>query len=165
MSKEGQKEHSWLDLAGNAKNIITGVLVILSLIGAAYGSFKPESDAREAYAVLAPEVDLAMGQLDNNTVAISELEARIIKLEAEKSILQGLLIGFLTAEGHYVTPVKKSQKAPEQKRSERKPEPEPEAAPIIIPPPMIEQKPIEKKYEPTFKRRKRKAPSWEQKAE
>lgn len=91
--------HSLAELAANSKNIITGIMVILSLIGAAYGTFKPETDARITYDTLAPEVDLLNSRTEKNIQDYHALEARVIKLESENAILQDLLVAYLAREG------------------------------------------------------------------
>lgn len=143
------------DFVANAKNIISGILVILSLVGAAYGSFKPESDARETYDSLAPDVDVALEQTDINMEAIHEMEARVIKLEAENQILQFLLVGYLTKQGMISQPSGGAEKAPQSKVVAPAPIPEPLEKMLTEPPP-----PPQQKTAPPVKRRKRAAPSW-----
>lgn len=68
------------------KNFVYGLMVIVSLIGAMYGSFKPESDARESHNVLAPVVDQAAD-------ALQDQNERLIALEAKNEVYQALFVG------------------------------------------------------------------------
>lgn len=65
------------------KNFVYGVMVIISLIGGLYGSFKPETDARESHKVLAPVIDQVAANLNEQNNRIIALES---KLEAYENV-------------------------------------------------------------------------------
>lgn len=80
MENEDDQRSNWLELLTKSKEIMMGIVVILSLIGAAYGSFKPESDARAGYGKLAPEIL-------ENAGDIAEMSERITYLEGQLSAM------------------------------------------------------------------------------
>ena len=108
-----EKKESLLDRLKRLSDFLEGLpktiaalLLILSLMGGAYSSFfKVESDARETYRVLAPEIDLSIEQSDANAANLEELRVKLEILEKEKDLLQQLMVGFLTAQGLIKAPV------------------------------------------------------------
>lgn len=66
-------------------------MVIVSLVGAIYGSFKPEIDARESHKVLAPVVDQTSAEL----IAQNE---RLIALEAKNEVYEQLFVTVFAKE-------------------------------------------------------------------
>jgi hypothetical protein len=148
MGKENGKGITALVLMSHAKNIGAGILVVLSILGAAYGSLKPETDAHETYEALAPEIDMMMELLDSNTLYLQDMEKKIIRLEAERQLIDGMLCG------HFVN----QQMVQSPKINKFKPEME-------NPPYVLEEReepapPPQQTIKAPAKRRKRSVPSW-----
>lgn len=137
------------DVLGSIPKAVTGILLVLSLLSGAYGSFfKVEENARETFRILAPDVDLALEQSDNNAAMLADLRVEIEVLKKEKIMLQQLLVGLLTAQGKYSPSAKASPKAIEL------PPPAPPKIDNDVPP---------QSNAPNVKRRERQIPSWKKK--
>lgn len=70
------------------KDIITGVLVIVGVIGGLYGSLKPESLAQKSHENLAPIVDVANEAAENNSTELKDQSMRLRILEEKFGLVE-----------------------------------------------------------------------------
>ena len=132
------------DVLGNLPKALAGLLLALSLLSSSYGTFfKVETDARETFAILAPDVDLAIEQSDGNAVLLDQLRLELEVLKHKNSILEKLLLGHMVRQG-----------GPELKSGEK-------SVPPPAPAPELSEPAPEQKLPPVVKRRGRQIPSWE----
>lgn len=76
-----------LELLAHSKEITVGILVVLSLIGGIYGSFRPENDARAGYGKLAPELKTTADLADENAVILDVMAEKVLVLEAQMQVM------------------------------------------------------------------------------
>jgi len=75
-----EKTKFWLEalkLLAHVKHAGLGIVVILSFIGAIYGSFKPEQEAREGFSTLKPYIETNENQILNMQLDIAYLKGRL----------------------------------------------------------------------------------------
>ena len=118
----------------HTKDIVGGIIVTLSFVGALYGSFKPETDARETYKVLAPEVDILRLQQEAHAKDAELFKLQLNELKVINNFLIGLLKPTIRIDGPDVA---RTTQAPSTIQLEQiKP------IPVVLPPP-IQRKPRE----------------------
>jgi hypothetical protein len=90
-----------VDIA-SLKDIITGLLVIIGVIGGLYGSFKEESLAKTSHDNLAPVVDVASQVSENNSTELKEQSIRLRIMEEKFATIEMINILTISKGGNKV---------------------------------------------------------------